>query len=507
MIGRIYKSVGMITRNYVFYRGELKACNYSCNYCPFSKSASIKQIKLDKKALERFVSFVEQNNLKTNAIQFAPYGEALIHEYYWEAMARLTKVPFVERVGCQTNLSFSIDHMIGKYKEYFGVVKKLRLWCTFHPSMVSAEQFLEQCKKLEQHNILYSVGMVGNPDEIETLKALKKQLSAHIYTWVNKMDGLRRNYTKEEEICFSNIDPLFFLQLKHRKANPMQCAGGVGEAFFITGNGDVTACNISHKKIGNIYQTDIDFLEGSMVCNRKECDCFLAYCNRRDMKEMIFYGKYPMFRIAQFPKAVFLDVDGTLIDEETEKMKDSTIERIISCSKYSKIYLATSLPRIYAMKKCSKIKKVLSGGVFANGGNICFFDKREEYIIPITADVIQLIPAVKKKYFLDARVYKKEESIYKIVLKGRKVQGEKNQIIDEFCHCNCTFIVENEYLEITGYEANKLNGVIKICQMNGYKKEEVLVAGDSENDEAMLKYFPMSVRVNNKQGILGEELP
>lgn len=488
----------MITRNYVFYRGELKACNYSCNYCPFSKKASIKQITSDKKSLERFVSFVEQANLKTNAIQFVPYGEALIHKYYWEAMGRLTKLPFIEIVGCQTNLSFSIDNMIAKYREYFGVEKKLRLWCTFHPSMVSAEQFLEQCKKLEQHNIIYSVGMVGNPDEIDILAALKKQLPAHVYTWVNKMDGLRRNYTKEEELCFSNIDPLFFLQLIHRKANPMQCAGGLGEAFFITGNGDVTACNISHKKIGNIYDADADFLKGNMVCKRKECDCFLAYCNRRDMKELFFYGRYPMLRIAQLPKAVFLDVDGTLIDEETEKMKDSTIEKIIRCSKHCKIYLATSLPMVYAIKKCSKIKKVLSGGVFANGGDICFFDKKEEYITPITADVIRLIPDVKKKYTLEDRVYKKEERIYKIVLKGRNVQREKDQILDEFCHCNCTLTVENEYLEITGYEANKLNGVIKICQMKGYKKEEVLVAGDSENDEPMLQYFPMSVKVNNK---------
>ena len=72
-----------------------------------------------------------------------PYGEALIHSWYWEGFSNLTGTEFIEAVGAQTNLSFSIETSLRIYREAGGQTDKLRLWATFHPEMISVEEFIE----------------------------------------------------------------------------------------------------------------------------------------------------------------------------------------------------------------------------------------------------------------------------------------------------------------------------------------------------------------------------
>ena len=139
----------------IFYRGALTSCNYACSYCPFSKRTMTKaQRSKDETALWKFV---EARKLETekHAVQIVPYGEALIHEYYWRALAELSRIEAEEYTGCQTNLSFSVENMLKVYEEHQGRKEKLRLWCTFHPSMTSVEAFVEQCHKLQLAGISF----------------------------------------------------------------------------------------------------------------------------------------------------------------------------------------------------------------------------------------------------------------------------------------------------------------------------------------------------------------
>lgn len=100
-----------MSRKTVYYRGILKSCNYSCSYCPFSKTPfSLKQLEKDKEALERFCSRIE--TMEDVGIMFLPYGEALIHSYYFEQMSRLGKQDNIRFLACQTNLSFDIETLL-----------------------------------------------------------------------------------------------------------------------------------------------------------------------------------------------------------------------------------------------------------------------------------------------------------------------------------------------------------------------------------------------------------
>ena len=204
----------------IFYRGYLKSCNYSCEYCPFSKHISQKELKKDLAQLEEFVTFMENNPLNAGAVMITPYGEALIHEYYWKAMAELSRISGIDAVGCQTNLSFPIKRMLDIFEKAGGVKHKLRLWCTFHPSMVNTERFLEQCGIVREEEIAYCTGSVGVPENLEVLRQVKEGLSKDVYMWVNPMDGLGRQYTQSEIENFTEIDMFFPYLLKRKKSQP-----------------------------------------------------------------------------------------------------------------------------------------------------------------------------------------------------------------------------------------------------------------------------------------------
>lgn len=507
----------MENKKQIFYRGLVKSCNYSCAYCPFSKHISKRELETDRVELERFVGLLEERT-DVGAVQIVPYGEVLIHEYYWEAMAALSRLPQLEVVGCQTNFSFPVQRMLEVFQKAGGCREKLRLWCTFHPTMVSSERFLEQCDWLEKEQVGFCVGSVGVPEQREVLLQLRERLSDGVYMWVNPMDGLGRAYTEEEIEDFVKIDPFFPYLLKHTKAKSTKCKGCLGEALFVHSNGDVTPCNISKKKLGNIYESyDWAPSEALKNCGQRECSCFLAYSNRLDLPELLCFGKYPAFRMATIPKAMFLDVDGTLVKEGETVVGPQMAEQIAYWSRFARIYLATSLPYAHAMKKCTPVKSFLSGGVFANGGMVCLFAEKETWITKIDPEVLQMVIPLLKAFSMKVKTYEQGGSVYKVTGIGRKSLPASGvwPESDDFRERNVrqvyealqeklkaagkdgqlNLVIEGEYLEITGCEANKLAGVQRICRHYDYEKKQVLVAGDSENDKEMLEFFTMSVLV------------
>lgn len=280
-----------------YYRGSLKSCNYSCGYCPFSKKkASDGEKEADRKSLVRFVDYMLENLKEYSAVMAVPYGEALIHDYYWQELARLSRHPKIEFVGAQSNFSFSAK-MIDMYGECGGDKKKLRLWGTFHPDMAKVEEFVNKCEEIMFRDVRFCAGCVGVPENIQILKKLRAMLPESIYVWVNKMDGLKRNYTMEEIKEFTGIDAYFENELCHYRTSDMMCS----DCRFVYASGEVYRCNLSRRPLGNIYEDrGKDFMEKnigdeSMGCDRRECSCYIAYCNLH-LKNLGRFEPYPAFR-------------------------------------------------------------------------------------------------------------------------------------------------------------------------------------------------------------------
>lgn len=281
----------------IYYRGSLRFCNYSCGYCPFSKEKESKS-KLEEDGRELF-QFVEEIGQKkfAGAIQIVPYGEALIHRYYWRALAKLSRLSQIEAVGAQSNFSFSVEQMLGEFEKAGGEREKLRLWGTFHPDMVSEQDFLRVCHELKEAGVLFCAGAVGVPENVSLLLRIRENLDPAVYFWINKMDGLGRKYSREEIQAFSGLDPYFPLELRHYKADAAHC----GSALFCNAKGEMYACNRCRRKSANLYGDPEETLwhisENARICDRRECDCYISYCNRDDLEELASFGPYPAFRI------------------------------------------------------------------------------------------------------------------------------------------------------------------------------------------------------------------
>src|SRR5689334_5954001 len=94
----------------ILYRGKLSSCNYDCAYCPFAKrKESAAEIDADRRALDRFVAWAICRSQDRLSIFFTPWGEALTHRHYQQAIARLSHAANIEKVAIQTNLSCRLE--------------------------------------------------------------------------------------------------------------------------------------------------------------------------------------------------------------------------------------------------------------------------------------------------------------------------------------------------------------------------------------------------------------
>lgn len=492
----------------VLYRGLLKSCNYRCSYCPFSKHRhSGEELLKDREKWFQFVEKVEQEALPgDHCLMVVPYGEALIHPWYWDGLGRLSRLPSFGAVGAQTNFSFPLEEALERFFRAGGKSFKLRLWATFHPEMVTVEAFAEKCRKAMEAGILLCAGAVGAPENMALLESLRASLPDELYLWVNKLDGLKRPYTQAEIQGFMDIDPFFYRELRLNPANPKLCAGRV----FAQGDGKLGLCSISpsikEKWDGDepgagIFSERI-FLAGG-ICSRKRCSCYLAYGGRKDLMNQVLFGPYPIFRIPRRPKAVFLDIDGTLIPKGSRQIPQDVEEDLAALAKNGGTYLlfATSLPLAEAKKRCGKVWHLFCGGVFAGGAHLRlgrFSEKGREMVHPFEGN--RLIPAINAlREKLEGRpfrllVYREKGAVYKISLVRpaqrpweEKEAGKIAGILKrEWDGEGIRVFTEGSCMQIVSAAAAKAKGVRQICRWLGIAPREAVAAGDGMEDQEML---------------------
>ncbi len=486
-----------------YYRGSLKSCNYSCSYCPFSKKkGSPRELQKDKAAWLRFVEHMNAQESFGGALQIIPYGEALIHSYYWEGLASLSRNPRLDAVGAQSNLSFPLEQMLSLYQEQGGKLDKLRLWGTFHPEMTTLDRFVSQCELLTRWHVSYCVGAVGNPASQKDILRLREALPSAVYLWINKMDGLNRRYTPSEIEAFLEIDPYFEMELTHHRADETACHGN----RFVEADGTMRPCNVCPGTLGNFYSPDSEGEGGqpprkAAICTRKECGCYLAYCNRTE-DALLFFQPYPAFRIPAYPKAAFFDVDGTLIPQGQANIPDITARKLRHLAKHSAIYLATSRPYETAKRGLGSVWDLFSGGTFGGGGRQMIWEKGHlDEIIELDTEWLPEAERMQKKAGFRLHKYQKEGRVYKVTLayrKGRLPKTADPPFLKKLAHDigipdTCQILWEEPCLQVTAKGTGKLEGILQICREMGYQREEVAAFGNSENDTPMLDYFPTSL--------------
>lgn len=503
-------------RHMILYRGSLKSCNYRCNYCPFSKHPkSERELLRDKEQWFQFCGSVAERvvGIDIGAVMVVPYGEALIHPWYWEGLGRLASVETMDGVGAQTNLSFPAGQCLEIYEKAGGTAEKLRLWATFHPSMTTVEEFSEKCTDLWRRGVSLSVGAVGTVGHLEAVRELRDRLPKEVYLWINKMDGLKRAYTGKELKQFEDIDPYFRRELEMAAADPTVCKG----RLFVEADGTLRRCNISRPLRENWYDFEKKGFPGQIweteekagSCGRKSCSCYLAYGGREEVMNRVMFGPYSLFRIPRRPKAAFLDIDKTLIPQGEGRVDHRTATDLQALAADGcRLFFATCLPLRDAKKKCRDVWHLFEGGIFAGGAHVVFGreGERREHIFPIESKWIEKLKHRSGDGHFRMLVYRQGEAgaVYKITLVrpgpmgwswqdvrdlGIRVDRESGFMggFWDMGEDQVRWYVEDGCLQIVNRRASKAKGVRMICESLGISPKEAASAGDSPEDREMME--------------------
>ncbi len=500
---------GSVNGLQLLYRGSLKSCNYRCSYCPFSKHRiSRRELIKDREQWEYFVGTVQERaeDLKIRSLMVAPYGEALIHPWYWEGLGRISSLDGIGAAGAQTNLSFPVSESLKHFQKAGGRREKLYLWATFHPEMTTVEQFSRTCRRLAEEGIRLCAGAVGVPHNTDLLKSLRTSLPEEIYLWINRMDGLKRSYTQKETEDFLKIDPYFLRELAVLPADCENCRS----RLLVEGTGKLRMCNISRNMdliwddLWNIKQKKRESETGTRpspsACGQKRCSCYLAYGGRQDFMNRILFGPYPVFRIPRRAKAVFLDVMGTLIvKNESGRNECSPWIRAGLEGLYRDgipLFFATTLPLREAKRQCREIWHLFSGGIFAGGAHLIFrgMDEKWEEVQAMEEDCLTVLSEARRDLGCRVLPYRHKSRIYKMTLLRPKAvhwQEEERKKISELLQNagihGVRIYAEENCLQILSERATKEEGVRRICRILQILPEDAASAGDSEEDAGMLE--------------------
>lgn len=279
----------------ILYRGPLESCNYACRYCPFAKRKEYREAhEADRAALGQFVDWVETRRDDRLSVLFTPWGEALIHRRYQEALVRLTGMSNVDRAAIQTNLSCRPDWAEDCDRE------KLALWVTFHPSQTTRERFLRKCQELDRRGVRYSVGVVGLREHFGEIEDLRRELPAHVYLWVNAYKRRPNFYTPQEIDTLTSLDPLFPSNLRSHPSRGRECLTGES-VITVDGAGDVRRCHFVHRILGNIYRPGWEAVLTPRRCPRPTCDCYLGYAHLPHLRLEDFFGDGLLERVPAEP--------------------------------------------------------------------------------------------------------------------------------------------------------------------------------------------------------------
>jgi len=276
----------------ILYRGPLSSCNYGCDYCPFAKhTESAEEHARDAAALERFVGWVAARPPDDRiGVFFTPWGEALIRRRYQWALVRLTNMPQIVKVAVQTNLSCRLDWVEQCDKTRLG------LWATYHPTQVERGRFLARCLELDRRGVRFSVGVVGLKEHAEEIAALRAELPARIYLWVNAYKRAPDYYSPEDVARLSAIDPLFPINTRYHPSLGRSCRAGAS-VVSVDGDGTVRRCHFIKTPIGNLYTPDFADALADRPCTNATCGCHIGYVHMDELGLYRVFGAGVLERI------------------------------------------------------------------------------------------------------------------------------------------------------------------------------------------------------------------
>ncbi len=379
----------------IYYRGHIEFCNYACSYCPFAKkAASPMQIEREKESLEELHRYLQE---QTEAVRlmFTPYGEALSHPFFQCALAKLSKLDAVDRIGVQTNLGLDAEGFLALLEEEDAALDKLMLWATCHPAFETTAHFAKKVNRLAK-SLRISAGIVADTENLETIRRLRSELDPSIYLWINAQDQRKARFTEATIRRLEQVDPMFCNEFARYRAAEYQNA-----RCLSTDNRYLEAKAFGEKadlkrQIGSRLARRCFFKRKQRIdeacSDHRRCDCYLGYCNFENTAAARFFGDYRAFRIPQRKcfKAIFFDLDGTLTDVRGKPLPDRT-QTLSELGRRADLYLATARSLASAKRKLGRALDFFRGGVFSDGALVVDFEQKRQEVLAVERTLLDKI--------------------------------------------------------------------------------------------------------------------
>lgn len=227
-------------------------------------------------------------------------------------------------------------------------------------------------------------------------------------------------------------------------------------------------------------------------------------------------------------KAIFFDIDGTLVSFNTHRIPQSAIDAIsMAKEKGIKIYISTGRP-FSLINNLDEIKHLIDGYITANGG-LCFSGDNIISCTPIPKeDVLTVLKFSDDMRFpcmvvgeKDLTMYNSDERTDRIfrqmlnvhnmrednnveqILQQRILQltpvisvAEEEQIMPHLLGCVSSRWYP-DFADITATNANKGNGLLDIISHEDIRIDETMAFGDGGNDLSIIEKAGLGVAMGN----------
>ncbi len=202
-------------------------------------------------------------------------------------------------------------------------------------------------------------------------------------------------------------------------------------------------------------------------------------------------------------KALFFDIDGTLVSFDSHTIPQSTINALARAkSRGLEIYIATGRPRAI-IDNIGQIEQYVDGYITANGA-FCFIGEQEISCSPIAPeDVKAVLRAADRDNFSCMVVGENDFTMYNPTEKAEYIF--KDPIVDadgEQRLLASLGAVESgrwhpAFADFTAPGVSKAKGLAEIAAARGFAIEETMAFGDGGNDIPIIKAAGIGVAMGN----------
>lgn len=227
-------------------------------------------------------------------------------------------------------------------------------------------------------------------------------------------------------------------------------------------------------------------------------------------------------------KALFFDIDGTLVSFKTHKIPDSTVRAIKRAKDMGlQIYISTGRP-FSLINNLHEISDWIDGFITVNGA-YCFIGKQVIFCSPIPRDDVSMVIKMSDEMGFACMVVGEQEVvmyhsnekvdvIFKQMLNVRQMresndidtilsqpvlqltpvisESEERQIMTLLAH-SVSSRWYPDFADITARDTNKGRGLEAVMAYKGLSREETMAFGDGGNDVPIIKAAGIGVAMGN----------